>query len=84
MRPSRPQAALPSPAARRAPAAAATAAQIENFCEKFSIESICYRIFCETLLFDKMAGPTSDTDVMAVTHELWSAALLRPVMNKTQ
>ena len=28
-------AAVPSPAARRAPAAAATAAQIENFCEKF-------------------------------------------------
>ena len=28
-----PQAALPRPAARRAPAAAATAAQIENFCE---------------------------------------------------
>ena len=30
-----PLAAVPSPAARRAPAAAATAAQIENFCEKF-------------------------------------------------
>ena len=29
-----PSAAVRSPAARRAPAAAATAAQIENFCEK--------------------------------------------------
>ena len=47
-----PLAAVLSPAARRAPAAAATAAQIENFCEK--LESICYGIFCEiSLIFFK-------------------------------
>ena len=46
-----PLAAVSSPAAQRASTAAATAAQIENFCEKVSIESICYRIFCETLVF---------------------------------
>ena len=41
-----PLAAVPSPAARRAPAAAATAAQIENFCEKFfenSLSTKCRR-----------------------------------------
>ena len=44
-----PQAALPSPAARRAPAAAATAAQIENFCEKFFKNSLStkWRHYCD-------------------------------------
>ena len=37
-----PLAAVPSPAARRVPAAAATAAQIKIVCENISIESICY------------------------------------------
>ena len=48
-----PLAAFPRPVARRAPAAAATASQFENFCEKVFIESTCYRIFYETPLLCK-------------------------------
>ena len=51
-----PLAAVPSPAAWRALAAAAPAAQIENFCKKVSIESICYGIFCETPLVQITEG----------------------------
>ena len=42
-----PLAAVPSPAARRAPAAAATAAQIENFCEFLLTETSFGRNYSE-------------------------------------